>query len=106
MRYPVVNVQALGRATLFPQASLMGQQAPAAQPRVLGQAEQASLAAARQALDDAHGVFQRVQITYPQLVATIGDDDARKAFEQAQDALKSAQDAYEEALAYSQGTSR
>lgn len=106
MLYPVVNAQALGRATLFPQVSLMGQSAPAAPRRVLGQAEQASLAAAKQALDDAGGVFHRVQTTYGQLVAAIGEDDARKAFDQAQAALEAAQKAYEEALAYSQGASQ
>lgn len=109
MRYPVVNTQALGRATLFPQPTPLLGAAPrpapqfAPQHRVLGQAEQASIEAARRAVDEAQGVYNRVEKTYPSLVAQIGESDAQEAWEQAKESLENAKKAFDEAVAYSQG---
>jgi hypothetical protein len=97
MRYPVVNLGAVGGRgipAMSPFApAWIQQRAPAQQPgpygRVLGQTAPPppELVAARKEYQDAKDVYDRVERTYPKLAAAIGEDGAREAWSQAKDKM-------------------
>jgi hypothetical protein len=98
MRYPVVNLGALGGRgfpAMSPFAPAWIQQAPPPPPpahrRELGQtAPTPEQAAAQKTFQEAKDVYDRVERTYPKLVATIGEDAAQEAWSQARDKVEEA----------------
>jgi GTP cyclohydrolase III len=64
----------------------------------------ASSAPAAEELRKAQDVLDRVQGTYPKLVATIGEASAREAFDQAAAGLERARQDYQAALGATGGT--
>lgn len=105
MRYPVVNLGAMGGRgvpAMSPFAPAWIEQAPARQPiltgRVLGEIAPLppELVAARKEYEDAKDVYDRVERAYPKLVATIGEDAAREAWSQAKDKVDSSAAKFQE----------
>jgi hypothetical protein len=96
MRYPTVNMGALGRASLFPSAPQPSTAPCARVLGVTGSTAAASGAGAR--FQAAQELLARVERTYPKLVALTGEESAREAFDQATQSMELARRDYEEAL--------